>query len=116
MPVSKRTFHKYVFKLEVLSEEELPEDLELSELAQAVEFGECSGRRLDTEHEELDGPTTAKALIEQGSDPEFFDLTEDGEDASPEPLSVDDALELEDDEEYDYGTDPVADSTEMEDY
>ena len=80
MPKSKRKFYKTTYTFTVLSEEPLPDSLSLSDLDYETMDGHCSGQFGETLVEELDGETAAKALIEQGSDPEFFQLTEDGED------------------------------------
>ncbi len=42
--------------------------------------GDCSGDWKVTKVKELNGKQAAKALIEQGSEPSFFGLTDDGED------------------------------------
>lgn len=75
-----KKFHRYVYKVEVLSEEELPTDLSLDSINYEITEGHCSGMRLDTEHEEVDGKKMASLLQAQGSDPEFFDLSPEGED------------------------------------
>ena len=77
---SKRRFCRTVVKVEVLSEEPLPERLPLEGLAHSITEGDCSGVVSVEEAGELDGPGAAKALRAQGSDPCFFELTEDGED------------------------------------
>jgi len=74
-----KKFHRYVYKVEVLSENPLPSDICLNDVGWEITRGNCSGKMLDTEHEEVDGKKMAELLINQGSDPEFFNLTEDGE-------------------------------------
>jgi len=75
-------FYRTVLKIEVLSEEPLAHgDMSLSDIDYAITEGHCSGVvTLDTE-EEVDGPTMARLLIAQGSDPGFFGLTESGEES-----------------------------------
>ena len=46
--------------------------------------GDCSGKVECTNAVTLNGKKTAKALIEQGSDPEFFQLDENGDDSDGE--------------------------------
>ena len=79
MAESKRRFHRTLIQVEVLSEEPYnPESL--AEVANDIVQGDCSGKwdvKLQTE---VTGRTMAKLLQDQGSDPEFFMLTEDGED------------------------------------
>lgn len=76
---SDRKFHKYVYHVEVLSEEEIG-SFDLGELYDLITFGPCSGRFLNTDHFVLDGRRTAELLVEHGCDPEFFSLDESGND------------------------------------
>jgi len=75
----KRKFYKTTIKVEVLSELPLPSNPNLAGIAYAIIDGDCSGTVTTESVEELDGPAAAKALMEQGSDPSFFMLTENGE-------------------------------------
>lgn len=61
----------------MLSEETDVADLSLAQIAAAITEGDCSGA---IEHTvvELSAPEAARALLAQGSDPEFFMLDEDG--------------------------------------
>jgi len=77
--MNKKKYHRYVYKVEVLSEKPLPYDLSFSDIDYEITEGDCSGEMLEPEHEEVDGKKMAKLLIDQGSDPGFFRLTEDGE-------------------------------------
>ena len=77
---SKRTFHRHVFTVEVLSEDGIEGEPELNVLHDMISTGDCSGRVKQTEHEVVDGPRMAKLLQEQASDPEFFQLDDDGND------------------------------------
>jgi hypothetical protein len=63
---------------EVLSENPLPPDLTLGEIYEETISGSFSGRELSRETTEPSPAEMAKLLIEQGSDPEFFDLDEHG--------------------------------------
>lgn len=79
MAQSKRKFYKTEIKVTVLSED--PYDYEsLSQVAFDIEGGDCSGEVKVIKKERLTGKEAAKALQKQGSDPEFFQLTEEGED------------------------------------
>ena len=71
-------FNQTMIIVQVLSEGPLRPDLALSEVHDAITTGDCSGKitRVPTE---VDGPTMAKLLIEQGSDPGFFGLDEQGQ-------------------------------------
>ena len=76
--MTNRKFHKYVFRYEVLSEEPL-DDISLRDLQYLTYDGPCSGRMLKPEHQILDGKQAADGLLEQGSDPDFFQLSSEGE-------------------------------------
>lgn len=73
-----RKFYKTVFKVEVLSEDTPTDDLELSEVAREIVYGGCSGVTSVESIVELTPKQMAEALIEQGSDPKFFTLDEEG--------------------------------------
>lgn len=79
--ISTRKFYRTVLTLEILSEEEIPNKLDPSDIWRECISGGYSGdvkARLETI---IDGRRAAKALQDQGSDPGFFRLTEKGEDA-----------------------------------
>ena len=75
---SKRTFHKTVVTVTVLSEEQLEFD-DLAELGHMITNGDAVGD-YEVESENLTGPEAAKLAGGLHSDPMFFWLTEDGED------------------------------------
>lgn len=78
---SKRTFYRTVVQIEILSEEPTDFDNDLEAISEAITTGDCSGTVAETTtNEKVDGPTMAKLLKAQGSDPSFFQLTDDGED------------------------------------
>jgi len=77
--MSKRKFYKTVITLEVLSEEPL-EDVPLEYIVQQCDEGDFSGDWNITESQELTGKEMAQALVGQRSEPEFFNLDEDGND------------------------------------
>ena len=78
---SKRKFYRQTFSIEVLSEDSpLPEDISLEGLAYEITEGDRSGSVKMSAEDEVDGPTMARLLMKQGSDPGFFGLTETGED------------------------------------
>ena len=80
MSESKRKFYRTVFTVEVLSEEPIRPDIDLVDLAYEITDGHASGRMDITEGKVLTGPQAAVALKAQGSDPEFFQLNDKGED------------------------------------
>ena len=71
-------FWKTVYTVTVLSEDRPLETDDLNEVAYAIIEGDCSGQVEITETTKVDGPTMARLLEEQGSDPGFFMLNEDG--------------------------------------
>ena len=77
--MSKRKFYKTIIQVEVLSEEPL-QPMSLGELSYETMEGDLSARMETKEEIPLTGLEAAKALQEQGSSPEFFQLTEEGED------------------------------------
>jgi hypothetical protein len=80
--VSKRKFYKTVFMVTVLSEESLGGKFQSAQdIHNMITEGECSGAVGVLPETVLDGKDAADALIAQGSDPSFFRLTDDGEDA-----------------------------------
>ena len=75
-----KKYYKTTFKIEILSQDKDVSNLELSEVSYAIVEGDCSGDIEVTEVKELTPVECATALIEQGSDPGFFQLSEDGVD------------------------------------
>ena len=74
---SKRTFHKTTIEVEILSED--PVDFSnLAEVHAAITDGECSGCFTVTGRKAITAKQAAKALLLQGSEPEFFRITKDG--------------------------------------
>ena len=78
--MTKRKFYKSVFKIVVLSQDPLPEQIGLDWIQYEITEGHCSGHLLPYSEKEINGKTAAKELMKQASDPSFFNLTEDGED------------------------------------
>jgi hypothetical protein len=80
---SKRIFHRTEITIEVLSEEYYdPESL--GDVEHDIGLGDCSGDWHVTKRDEVDGATMAKLLQEQASDPEFFQLDDEGNDLDEE--------------------------------
>lgn len=77
--MTKRKFYKHIITVEVISENDaVPNSLE--DVAYQMLTGEDSGVWEVTSTKTLNGKQAAKALIAQGSDPEFFGIDEDGND------------------------------------
>jgi len=77
---SQRTFYRTRITLTVLHEEPIPSDTSVREVWRQCIEGDYSGQDEWDIPEVLDGPTMAAAMINQGSDPEFFMLDEEGND------------------------------------
>jgi hypothetical protein len=81
---SDRKFHMVVIEVTVLSEYPIPsgvEKLSLSAVAENIDSGDDVGRVKIVSSSEIDARRAVQELKELGSEPGFFQLTEDGEDA-----------------------------------
>ena len=85
--MTNRKFYKTTFTIEVLSEEPIG-DISLSNLEYEITDGPYSGGTLIAKEVEIDGAECAEALLEQGSDPEFFDIDSEGYDLVEEGDTV----------------------------
>ena len=75
-----KKFYKTTFKIEVLSEDEFPPWMSLEQIAYEITSGGCSGFYDRVESKELSSKECAEELMNQGSDPEFFGIDENGND------------------------------------
>lgn len=75
-----RKFYKTTFRIEVLSEGELPDFATLGRIEEAFTTGDCSGVWTEELTQPLTPREAAQALLDQGSDPGFFQLDDDGND------------------------------------
>ena len=84
--MTKRKFYKVTFTIELLCEDEARAhgDWDLDDIKYQMTEGECSGVIKPHAVEELDGLQVANALMDQGSDTEFFGLTQSGTDTEEE--------------------------------
>jgi len=73
-----KKFYRRVFKVEVLSEESIDDNLDLDEINYMITEGHCSGSVSAAPEEVVDGAAAAKLLLAQESDPSFFGLDDDG--------------------------------------
>lgn len=78
--MTDRKFYKTVIKFEVLSEEPIPPGMEMENIIHECKEGDWSMRPLGEKETILNGKQAARALVNQGSDPSFFQLTDKGED------------------------------------
>jgi hypothetical protein len=81
--MTDRKFHKTIVQVTILSEEPIGE-CTLGDIDYNITEGDWSGHVECVSEETLDGKQAADALLEQASDPEFFQLTKDGNDAEDE--------------------------------
>lgn len=78
---SKRKFYRTVIQVEILSETPYPESADMHQVANDIMDGDCSGKATTMiENQVVSSKRMAKLLKEQGSDPEFFQLDENGND------------------------------------
>ncbi len=75
-PHAAREYYQTMIFVQVLSENPLT-NMTLHDVADEITTGDCSGK-ITGNVTKVDGPTMAKLLREQGSDPEFFGLTDQG--------------------------------------
>jgi len=74
-----RKFYRTVVSIEILSEDEPYGDgRTLEDIGYAITEGHCSGKITTASEAEVTAPEMAKLLVAQGSDPEFFQLDENG--------------------------------------
>lgn len=78
--MSPRTFYRTEIRVVVLSETPFQPD-SLADVAHAIEEGDCSGEWDVAKADTLNAKQAAEELTKQGSDPAFFSLTDDGEEA-----------------------------------
>lgn len=79
--MTDRKFYKTEIKFTVLSEEPIPDGMELASIANECINGDWSMGNASHKETEINGKQAARALINQGSDPGFFRLTDNGEDS-----------------------------------
>jgi len=72
-------FFKTTFTVEVLSEGEFDDGLNLEQIAHAIDHGECVGRFTSWGMEPLSPKEMADDLTQYGSEPGFFQLDDNGE-------------------------------------
>lgn len=77
--IMKKQLHKTVITVEVLSEDAFDFN-DLSDINYHITEGDCSGKYFIAEQTIIEGKEAADAVMEQGSDPEFFGMDEDGND------------------------------------
>lgn len=75
----KAKLYKSVLKVEILSEEPYPDVLSLHQVSYDIVEGECSGvMEWEYLNAELHGAEAVKECEKHGSDPEFFQMDNEG--------------------------------------
>lgn len=72
--MTKRKFYKTTVEIEILTEDTPYDASSLENIGYDISSGDCSGTWKITKSKTLNGKQAAKALIAQGSDPEFFGI------------------------------------------
>jgi len=87
--MKKKILYRSVFQIEVLSEEPIPEDMNIDEIQEECNNGSYSGvHDWKVRNKEVVGKRAVNMVVNQGSDPEFFQMDSRG-------------YELSDEDEYD---------------
>jgi hypothetical protein len=79
-PVSGRKFFKKTMKVEFLSETPFPDNTMLEVLVDRAINDDYSMNITQEKDTKITGKQAARALLNHGSDPSFFQLTDKGED------------------------------------
>jgi len=78
--MTERKFYKTILQVEILSEEPV-QTVDLESIHHQITEGDWSGNTEIVSQTTLNGKEAAEALLNQASDPKFFNLTENGDDA-----------------------------------
>ena len=79
--MTTRQFYKRTITLEILSEDKIQNGVSLQQILWEAVEGNYSMQTVDETNAILTGKEAAAGLFNQGSDPSFFQLTDDGNDA-----------------------------------
>jgi len=79
-----RKFYKSIIEITVLSEDRPCEFNSLGDLTYLINDGPYSGEIVIKEEKVVSSQEMARLLMDQSSDPEFFNLDEDGKDLDEE--------------------------------
>ena len=78
--MAKKTIYKSVIIFEVLSDEPISDNMLLSEMANECNTGDFSGiHEFKILNQPIKGIKAAKAVMKQGSSPDFFQMDENGD-------------------------------------
>ena len=77
--MAKKTLYRTVIQIEVLSEAPIEHNMSVSEIQNECDNGEYSGiTNTLVSNQPIYGKVAAKKVIDQGSDTEFFNMDNDG--------------------------------------
>ena len=77
--MKKKKIYRTVIQVEVLSEYPIEESLSLSDIQRECDEGDFSGKwKTIVDNQPISGKVAANFTIAQGSNPEFFQMDEDG--------------------------------------
>jgi len=79
--MTNRKFYLRTVTIQFISEEPHPDAWSIEDAMFDAKEGDSSMQESSDNTEEVDGKRAVEILVDQGSDPGFFDLTDDGEDA-----------------------------------
>jgi len=77
-PSDTKKFYRRVVKIEMLSDDPFPDELDLAEIDAGITDGPWSGQLWTEIDEEVAPRRMARLLIRQRSDPGFLGLSDDG--------------------------------------
>jgi len=83
--MKKKVLYKSVFQIEVLSEEPIPDDMDIDEIQEECNTGSYSGvHDWKVKNKPVVGKRAVNLVVNHGSDPEFFQMDSRGYELSDE--------------------------------
>ena len=83
--MKKKVLYRTVVQFEILSEEPIPEGMDMEEIMAECEDGAYSGKTtVIAENKPVVGKRAVNMVVNQGSDPEFFQMDSRGYEISDE--------------------------------
>lgn len=83
--MKKKVLYKSIIQIEVLSEEPIPQGMDIEEIMCECTDGEYSGKTtVIIENKPVVGKRAVNMVVNQGSDPEFFQMDSRGYELSDE--------------------------------
>ncbi len=77
---TQRKFYVTTLTIKVLSEEPIPSYVELDGIVDEMDDGDYVGKVVETSEREVTGKEMADLLHDIGSEPQFFQIDDDGND------------------------------------